>query len=152
MPQPRIALRVDGSPAHQAGILDVVKDEQRSLHPSPASPCRGRQDVIRILGGPLNRGSGLDVKLYVTLHYHQARQVNATLREKEYAAPGPGGHVANGLVDLRGLDGLTSIVDLVVHDVEHVRIAEFRSVRLGRVGEKHQSGACESGSSLMKTT
>src|ERR1019366_1953563 len=151
MPQPRIALRVDGSPAHQAGILDVVKGEQRSLHPPPASPCRGRQDVIRILGGPLNRGSGLDEKLrYSSLT--PGRQVNATLREKKYAAPGPGGHVANGLVDLRGLDGLTSIVDLVVHDVDHVRIAEFRSVRLGRVGEKHQSGACESGSSLMKTT
>ena len=141
VPQPRIALRVDGSPAHDAGILDVVEDEQRSLHPSSARPCRGRQDVVRILGGPLDRGSGLDVKLHVALHHHQPRQIDAAFREKEHAAAGPGGHVANSLVDLRGLDGLAGIVDLVVHDVDHIRIAQFRSVGLGRVGEKHQAGA-----------
>jgi len=35
VPQPRISLRVDGSAAHDAGILDILKEEQRSL-PSSA--------------------------------------------------------------------------------------------------------------------
>ncbi len=140
MPQLRVAIHVDGASPHQAGILDIVKNNQSSRW--PAAGRRRRRGVIRVLAGPPNQRARVNVQLDVALHQHSAGQVNAG-RKKEHAASGPGRDVANGAINYRRFEGLAHAVNLVVLDVDDVRIAESGWILFGRFGKQHQPGGVE---------
>jgi len=140
VPQPRVALHVYGASSHQAGVFDVVEDEESSKLSFPSR--RGQRCVICILGRAANESAGVNIKVDVALHEQGARQVDARW-EKEHAATGPGRDVADGLIDFDCFEYLAGAVHLVVQDVDNVRVAELGRIFFRRFGKQHQSGAVE---------
>jgi len=140
VPQPWVTLHIDGARPHQTRVLHIVKYDKSLRLPSPG--LQGRRSIIGILAGAPKHCARSHVKLDVALHHHRACQVNA-LGKKEHAAPVPGGDVADGLIDLLGFHGLARTVNIVVLDVDHVRVAEFWWILLRRFGKQHQPSAVE---------
>src|ERR1035437_8465964 len=140
VPQPRVAVHVDGAAPRQARILGIVEHDETSQLPSTGG--RRHRGIVGALGGPPNHRACVDVDLDVALHLHRAREVNAGGEEK-HAAPGLGGDLADGLVDLRRFDSLAGVVNFVVNDVDYVRVAELAGILVGRLGKQQQPGAVE---------
>ena len=103
MPQPRVTLHINGAAPHQTGVLDMVKNEKGPERPS--SGRHRRPGIIRTPARAKNDGARVHVKLHVTLHEHGAREINAGWKIK-HAAAGPGGDIADGLIDVCGIQRL----------------------------------------------
>ena len=142
VPQPRVALHVDGAAPRQAGILHVVEDHHRAQRPSPGG--HRRRDVVRALARPANQRACVHIELHVALHHDFAGEVDSS-GEKQHAAAGPRGDVGDGPVDGRRLQRLARVVHLVVHDVDHVGVAQLRRVLLLRLGKEKQAWTLEGG-------
>ena len=142
VPEPGVALHVDGAAAGDGGVLNVVEDEEGAER-----ALAGRHWRRAVVGGvtrPANEGARIDVEFDVALHQHSAGEIDPGGKE-EHAAAGPSGDIGDGLVNGRGLQRFAGVVDLVVHDVDDVGIAQLGRVLLLGLGEQQQAGTLEGG-------
>ncbi len=91
-----------------------------------------------------NQRARVHIELHVALHHDFAGEIDSG-GEEQHAAAGPRGDVSDRPVDGRGLQRLAGVVHLVVHDVDHVGVAQLRRVLLLGFGEEKQSGALKGG-------